>query len=110
MTLVNRRVLQDLALILASVFAFCWAVVRARVQSITIDEATSFLLFCRYKTAYIFWPSSNNHILNSALIWVTTHLFGVSSLTVRTPALMGAALYIVVCYFLCPMGTDFLGG
>jgi hypothetical protein len=106
MTLVNRRVLQDLALIAAALFAFCWAVMRARVQSITIDEATSFLLFCRYRAAFIFWPSSNNHILNSALMWLTTHAFGISSLTVRAPALMGALLYIVICYFLCRVITD----
>ena len=39
-------------------------------------------------------------------MWLSTHAFGVSSLTVRMPALLGAALYISICYFLCRSLTD----
>ncbi len=39
-------------------------------------------------------------------MWITTHAFGLSSLTARMPALLGAAVYIAVCCFLCRTITD----
>ena len=38
--------------------------------------------------------ASNNHVLNSLLMRLFTSVFGVSHLSVRAPALLGAALYI----------------
>ena len=80
------------------------AIVRARLQSITLDEATTYFWWVR---AYSLWsPVSNNHVLNSLLMRVSTHAFGTSVLTVRVPALLGAVLYISVSYFLCRSITD----
>jgi hypothetical protein len=91
-------------MILTGAFAFVWAVVRACVQSITLDEADTYFWFVA--SSDIFYPFPNNHVLNSLLMWMTTHAFGLSSLTARMPALLGAMLYIVVCYFLCGKITD----
>jgi hypothetical protein len=91
-------------MILAGVFAFVWSVVRARVQSITLDEADTYFWFVA--NSEVFYPFPNNHVLNTILMWITTHAFGLSSLTARMPALLGAGIYIVACYFLCRNMTD----
>jgi hypothetical protein len=101
MTPVNRRVFQELFLLLTALFAFSWAIIRACVQSITIDEADTYLMFVSRSAGFIWYPSSNNHVLNSLLMWITTCLLGTSSITVRAPAILGTILYIAVCYFLC---------
>jgi len=78
-----------------------WAVIRASIQSITLDEADTYFWFASKSIRDVFYPFPNNHILNTLLIWITTHAFGTSIITVRTPALIGAALYVSTCYFLC---------
>ena len=91
-------------MITAALFAILLAIVRARLQSITLDEATTYFWWVR---AYSPWsPVSNNHVLNSLLIRLSTRAFGTSVLTVRLPSLLGAALYISICYFLCRSITD----
>lgn len=100
MTRVNRRVFQELFLLLTALFAISWSILRACVQSITIDEADTYLAFVSRSARFIWYPSSNNHVLNSLLMWITTSLLGTSSITVRAPAIVGAIIYICVCYFL----------
>ncbi len=90
--------------ILAGLLAFIWAVVRARLQSITLDEADTYFWFVA--NSDVFYPFPNNHVLNTLLMWVTTHAFGLSSLTARMPALLGAIIYIIACYLLCRSFTD----
>jgi hypothetical protein len=97
---VNRRVFQEGFLILTALFVVFWAILRACVQSITIDEANTYLFFVIKPFQWVLFPSSNNHVLNSALMWMTTHSFGPTHLTVRIPALLGAMLYVFICYFL----------
>ena len=82
-------------------------VVRACVQSITIDEADTYLDWVA-RTSPAHWEAaSNNHVLNSLLMRLLTSALGVSHLTVRAPALMGAALYIGAAYVFCRMlGRD----
>ena len=92
-------------LILAAVFAVFWAILRACVQSITIDEADTYLFFVCRSARFIWYPSSNNHVLNSLLMWIATCLLGTSSITVRVPAILGTIVYICVCYFLCECVT-----
>src|SRR5580698_2195854 len=100
----DRYVFQRWTLRLAAIFAIVWAVVRAYVQSITMDEAQTYLFFVARSD--IWYPFSNNHILNSLLMWIATLAFGNSILTVRAPALLGGTLYIFICYFLCRSMTD----
>jgi hypothetical protein len=101
MTLVNRRVFEQLCLLLAALFAAAWAVTRACVQAITLDEADTYFWFVARSAGYIWYPFANNHVLNTLLMWLTTRAFGISAFTVRAPALLGAAIYIGACYFLC---------
>lgn len=82
-----------------AVFAMAWAITRAAVQSITIDEADTYNLFV-FRRLYL-WYAANNHVLNSTLMYGFTQWLGLSHFTVRLPALVGAALYIAAAYRLC---------
>jgi hypothetical protein len=101
-----RGAYQKWILMAASVLAFVLAIVRAGLQSITQDEGDTYFWFAAKPVGYIWYPFPNNHILNTLLIWITTRVFGLSSITLRMPALLGAALYILICYFLCRSITD----
>lgn len=79
-----------------------WVIVRAGLQSVTLDEADSYLLFATPVDWPAYWyASSGNHVLNSILERIFTSLFGLSHLTLRAPALIGAAIYIAASYGLC---------
>jgi len=80
-------------------FAMAWAITRAAVQSITIDEANTYLFFVS-RHLYL-WYAANNHILNSTLMYAFTRGLGLSQFTARLPALIGAAFYIAAVYRLC---------
>jgi hypothetical protein len=98
---VDRRFWQRASLAAAALFAVVLAVLRASTQAITVDEATTYFWFASGSEYSPWWRSSNNHVLNSILMWVSTHAFGLSPLTVRLPALLGAIVYVSVCVFLC---------
>lgn len=104
MTRLSRGVVQEHLLMGAALFAMTWALARACVQSITMDEAQTYLFFVARSD--LWYPFSNNHVLNSLVMWMTTHAFGNSILTVRTPALLGGVLYVCICYFLCRTLTN----
>ncbi len=74
--------------------AFLCVLARAAIQSITIDEADTYLDFASGPAPSHWQAAANNHVLNSLLMRLSTTLFGVSELTVRMPALLGAAIYI----------------
>jgi hypothetical protein len=97
----TRNGLSIWALRAAAAFALAWSIFRAAQQAITLDEADTYLWFGGQEAKFIWYPLPNNHVLNSLLIWLSTHVFGLSDLTVRIPALLGAALYILIAYFLC---------
>ena len=90
-------------LIACAVFALAWAIARAAVQSITIDEANTYVQFVS-QHLYLGY-AANNHILNSALMYGFTRLLGLSQFTARLPALLGAAFYISAAYRLCRLLT-----
>jgi hypothetical protein len=86
-----------------------WALARACVQAVTIDEAVTYMNFVRLPFPSHWEPNANNHILNSILMRVFTSIFGASHLTVRSGALVGAGVYIAAAYFLCRLiSRDFL--
>src|SRR5208283_1744832 len=93
----------NIAVVLAGCFAMAWLVARAMSQSITIDEADTYLSFVAPDWPSHWYPSNNNHVLNSILMRIFIWLFGLSQLTVRGPALIGAVIYIVAAYRLCKM-------
>ena len=88
-----------------AVFAFLWTVARAAVQSITIDEADTYLASVAPQAATHWKPSANNHLLNSLLARLATTVFGGSALTLRLPALAAAFLYIAAAYCLARLLT-----
>src|SRR5215470_2912969 len=96
-----RRPSAQFVLGAAAIFAFLWVFARACLQSITIDEADTYLFFVGRPWPSHWEPSTNNHLLNSLLMRLFTSLFGVSHLSVRAPALIGAAIYIAATYALC---------
>ena len=100
--LVNRSVIEEALLILSAAFAVVWAVARACVQSITIDEADSYIFFGSRELSWVWQPDSNNHVLNSALMWLVTHAFGPSAITVRTPGPCGGGFLYIYLLFLMP--------
>jgi hypothetical protein len=105
MTPPGRRV-QEFILPGLALSAVAWAILRASLQSVTIDEAFTYLYFVAGPIRNVWMSSSNNHVLNSLLMWIVTHVFGPSSITLRAPALLGAVFYIFICKFLCQSVTD----
>jgi len=89
---------------IVALFAIVWAVTRACVQSMTMDEVDTYFWFVA--TSDIWSAFSNNHVLNSLLMWISTHALGNSSVAIRIPTLAGATLYVGICYFLCRTITD----
>ncbi len=88
-------------LILSACFAVSWIIHRAMVQSITLDEASTYRIFVAPAWANYWMAHSNNHVLNSMLIRLFVGVFGLSHLTVRLPALLGGCVYIFAAYQLC---------
>ena len=89
---------------IVALFAIVWAVIRAYVQSITMDEADTY--FWYVANSDLWYPFSNNHVLNSILMWISTRAFGMSSLAIRAPALLGAVLFVGACLVLCRTITN----
>lgn len=102
----GRHTLQKYALISVAIFVLAWTGVRAALQSVTMDEAFTYLYFVAKPLHFVWTPGTNNHVLNSLLMWIATRVFGTSSLVVRLPSLLGAALYVFACHFLCRSITD----
>ena len=91
----------------AGLSAMAWAIARAAVQSITIDEAMTYNIFVFNRR--LLWYAANNHIVNSTLMYAFTKVFGLSQFTARLPALVGTAFYIAASYRLCRLlGTSLL--
>jgi uncharacterized membrane protein len=71
-------------------------------QSITHDEALTYLWFAQYPWKYLFSVyDANHHVLNTILVKISISLFGLSELTIRLPSLLGGALYLTSVYRLC---------
>lgn len=86
-------------------------IVRACHQSVTYDEATTYNYFVASGPIRI-WLSfgSANHTFHSLLVWMSTRILGLSHISLRLPALMGGALYLIVCERLCRIvSKDLIG-
>jgi hypothetical protein len=97
----DRFLLPGLAL-----FAMAWVIARAHVQSMTIDEATTYGHFVAPPRPSHWIANANNHVLNCILARLFTSVFGPSHLTVRAGAIAGAAIYIAATYFLSKLITS----
>src|SRR5262249_6676530 len=87
-------------LLVTALFAMLWLIARAHVQSVTIDEADTWLAYAGAPFPAYWTPAANNHVLNSMLIRLFTAIFGLWHLTLRAPALLGGAIYIGAAYAL----------
>jgi hypothetical protein len=92
-------------LTLTALAAILLAALRAAHQSITIDEAATFVLFVQHAQPLQWIPSPNNHLLNTLGMRLAVLLFGVSEFSVRLPALLGSALYLAAGHRLCRLLT-----
>ena len=88
-------------LALTAAIAMALVIFRAATQAITIDEASTYVFFVQDISPLHWLGSTNNHVLNTALMRLSTRLFGLSELSARLPALLGAGLYISACYRFC---------
>ncbi|MGD0435382.1 MAG: hypothetical protein ABSB86_02880 [Bryobacteraceae bacterium] len=97
---------RHLPMLAAGAFALIWVTFRADLQSVTLDEADSYLGYVAPSWPSHWYPSSGNHVLNSILIRLLTWVFGLSHLTLRAPALLGGAFYVTAAYRLCRLISD----
>ncbi len=82
---------------LAALWIVC--VYRAMTQSIVHDEALTYQLYLAGPASQMFQVfDANDHFLNTLLMYVCVSLFGASELSMRIPALAGAALYFAAIY------------
>lgn len=102
-------------------FLYGEAVYRAVTLSVTIDEAYTYTQFVsRPLPAAAIDYDANNHVLYTLLAKATTSAFAPSDLTLRLPALAGAALFYASLYRLLaglagpgwwlPLAFAFIGG
>src|ERR1035437_7559868 len=96
-----RRHYAPLILPGTALFALLWAVARACVESITVDEADTYLFWVARPDPSQWEAASTHHVLNSLLMRLFTSVLWVSHLSVRAPALLGASIYIGAAYLLC---------
>jgi hypothetical protein len=81
-----------LALLSVLFVANCY---RAATQSITTDEALTFVKFVApHLDEVLAHYDANNHVLNTALAWVSVGALGSREFPLRLPSVLGGALYL----------------
>ena len=77
-------------------------VYRAASQSVTYDEAFTYLAFLSGSPLRVFTEyTANNHVLFSLLAKFSIGFFGLSELTLRLPTVLAGIAYFVSVFFLC---------
>ena len=77
------------------IFLFAANCYRAATQSITTDEALTFDKFVAPHLDEIFAHyDANNHVLNTALAWISVEALGIREFPLRLPSVLGGALYL----------------
>jgi hypothetical protein len=88
-------------LILLSIAVVCYLAARACVQSVTIDEADCFMTFATGYGDAAWYPSAQNHVLNTLLERLSWSIFGFNQVAMRLPALLGAVIYMASAISIC---------
>src|SRR4051794_13284194 len=65
---------------------------RAARQDITMDEAVTVSHWV-LRDGYQWTPDTNNHMLNTLLMKISTSVLGISPFSIRLPAILGAIGY-----------------
>jgi hypothetical protein len=68
---------------------------RAATQSITYDEAATYVKFLRGPFTNVFTYDASNHVLFTMLARASVAAFGVSEFSLRLPSVIGAAAFFV---------------
>jgi len=65
-----------------------------------IDESFTYVTFARRSIihALTLYPAPNNHVLHTALVWISCRIFGNSLWAMRLPALVAGVALILVSY------------
>lgn len=76
---------------------FLYLVIKAAIMPFVLDEATSFVEFVHMGWEYIIpgnarW-TTNNHLLNSLLMWISYRCFGSSEFALRLPNVLAFIVY-----------------
>ena len=81
-------------------YLFVQIAIRAGRQSITGDEAYNYFLYLTGSLGKVFLANydTNNHVMYTALAWLSTHWFGLNEFNLRIPSVLSAALYLVTVY------------
>lgn len=83
------------------VFAFGVTVYRAKTQTIAHDEALEYEWFLSGGVAQVLQYNPANHILFTLIAKPIVWKFGASEFILRTPSLLGTAIYLLATYLLC---------
>ncbi len=86
---------------IAGILLLSYSTIRAVKIPMTIDEATTFLVYVQIPLKDVFLNNpvnTNNHFLNTFLIRLSTWILGDSDFSVRFPALLGHFLYILFSF------------
>src|SRR5580704_7068382 len=80
---------------------------RAAVQSITVDEATTYLSYVRGNWASI-WTNydANNHILYSILAQLSVRAFHISEFSLRLPTVIAGLFFIIGIHRVLELTVD----
>ncbi len=81
--------------LLVLAFLFITVALRAGRQSLTSDEALTYLLYLDSSFNKVFFGAynPNNHVLHTALCWFSIHLFGLNEFNLRIPSVIAGAVY-----------------
>jgi hypothetical protein len=95
------RNVADAALLAAAVALLGYTVARAATLSFTGDESISYLHGVRpgLGASLLFgFVDANNHLLNTVLMTVSSHILGAGEFSLRLPNLLAHAVYLLATY------------
>lgn len=87
-------------MILSAIVLWLYTAYRAAHLSMTHDESHTFLSFLQQPVwpcffSPICWETANNHLLNTWLMQLSVHWFGISEFFIRLPNVLSHGLYIL---------------
>src|ERR1041384_8080773 len=95
---IRENILLRWYLLLPAIFLFIYIIIRAKVISLTWDEANTFWEYVRtphWFTQDFNYMSANNHLLNTWLMKFSVGLFGESEFALRLPNVLAGGVFLV---------------
>jgi 4-amino-4-deoxy-L-arabinose transferase-like glycosyltransferase len=94
----KKNILNRWYLILPAIFLFIYIIIRAKVLSLTWDEANTFFEYVRTPRWFpqdFNYMSANNHLLNTWLMKCSVTFFGDGELALRLPNVIAGGIYFI---------------